>query len=526
MQLGWIEGESILLPQLIGVAFYPSDAAATAAPDPGAGVSLHHVPVLDPAAVQVVGSLFIGEPVSRAGLDRLAVGVRSLLSQAGYPFSLVSVPPQDITSGVVRLVVTVARLETTVQVQGVRYFSPGLYQRHIHLRPGQPLSRPELNADIAWINRNPFRAARATVVPGDEAGTSQILVQVNETLPWRFFAGADNTGTASTKEERFNAGFNWGNVWGLGHQLTAQWNSSWDFDTMRSGSGSYVIDLPWRHTLSFSGAYSRTNGLVAPPFALKGTSWQIAANYDLPLASPSSRYSHAWQFGIDFKSSDNNFTFASIPITDNLTHVVQARASYAGQLTSAWGFTSFRATVTGAPGDLTDRNKTVYFQTSRAGAQADYLYLRANASHAVQLDRIKKGVSWTVCGQFQLADHNLIGSEQFGAGGSTTVRGYEEGEVYKDNGGLLSQELRLPPWSPVRGHSVQLYLFEDYAYLWSTEPLTGERASELHSAGLGADYFVGRHLSLRAAYGWQMLDSGSSESGDNARLHVSAHLSF
>ena len=89
----------------------------------------------------------------------------------------------------------------------------------------------------------------------------------------RLFVSADNTGTKTTKEDRLTAGLNWGNAFGRGHQLSAQWNSSWDFDTLRSVSGSYTMDLPWRHTLSVNGAYSATNGFVAPPFALKGTSW-------------------------------------------------------------------------------------------------------------------------------------------------------------------------------------------------------------------------------------------------------------
>src|SRR5690606_27802416 len=164
------------------------------------------------------------------------------------------------------------------------------------------------------INANPFRRATVEVAPGAEPGTTDVIVRVRETRPLRVFTRADNSGTATTKEERFAAGFDWGNVWGLGHVLSAQWNSSWDFDTLRSVSGSYVVDLPRRHSLSLTGAYSRTNGLVAPPFALKGMSWQVAANYDIPLRARGA-FTHALQLGRDFKASDNNFTFATIPLS-------------------------------------------------------------------------------------------------------------------------------------------------------------------------------------------------------------------
>jgi hemolysin activation/secretion protein len=524
LEFGVLEGEAVILPALRGVAFYAT-AEAAAADDPAPGVTIRDLPLLDPPATEAFTRLFLERPVSKAGLSRLALGVRSLLRQAGYPFSIVSLPPQDITSGVVRFVVMISKLDRTVRVEGAHYFSEELYREAIRLAPGQSLNQAQLDADVAWLNRNPFRAAVLETRAGDEPGTTQLVLRVREARPVRIFASADNTGTVTTKEERFTAGFNWGNAWGLGHQMTAQWNSSWDFKTLRSGSGAYVVDLPWRHTLSFSGAYARTNGIVTPPFALKGTSWQIAANYDIPLA-PRGAYTHAWQLGLDFKASDNNFTFASIPITDNLTHVVQARASYNGQFTSRWGRTSFRATLAGAPGGLTDRNRSRYFSLSRSGAQADYVYVRGDVFHAISLDSIKRGLSWSVRGQFQLANHNLIGSEQFGGGGAYSVRGYEDGEVYKDNGMLLSHELRLPPVSLRAGHTLQFYGFQDYANLWSTEPLPGERAVDLHSAGVGVDYGFGNRISLRAAYGWQFTDSGSSQTGKNSRLHVSANLSF
>jgi len=49
-----------------------------------------------------------------------------------------------------------------------------------------------------------------------------------------------------------------------------------------------------------------------------------------------------------------------------------------------------------------------------------------------------------VRGKFQLSNHNLLGVEQFQGGGVNAVRGYNEDAVYKENGGLISQEIRFP----------------------------------------------------------------------------------
>ncbi|HVU25191.1 MAG TPA: ShlB/FhaC/HecB family hemolysin secretion/activation protein [Opitutus sp.] len=529
LKVGLLKGEKVVLPALRGVAFYAS-AEAAAAGAPAAGLSVHGVPLLDTPDFRPIAQFFLDAPASKEGLDRLASATRLYLSAVGYPFSLVYLPPQDITAGIVRYVVVVSRLQGEVEVQGAKYFSVDQYRDAVRLVPGQPLGKAALQADVDWINRNPFRAATAAAVAGSAPGTTKILLQVNEKFPLRFFSGIDNTGTRTTKLERFNAGINWGNAFGLGHILTAQWNSSWDFRTLRSGSGSYVINLPWRHVLSFSGAYSLSNAALAAPFQLKGRSWQVSADYQIPLA-PRPNLTHALDFAVDFKSSDNNFAFADIPISNNLTEVVQARAMYSGNVVSKWGLSGFGVTLTAAPGGLTDRNHDRYFRLSRAGAKADYVYLRGNASHRFGLDRIRRGLAWSVRGQFQLSNHNLIGSEQFQGGGMNSVRGYEEGEVYTDNGVLLSHELHLPAFSPGLGRGrvadrLDVYLFEDYAHLWSTDRLPGETDTDLHSAGAGLGYVLGPHVTVRAAYGWEFIDSGSSQSGDNSRLHFAAQVSF
>lgn len=532
--LGAWPNEEQLVPELIQLVFSRTPDLIPPTKPVKSGeyqLDVSQIPTLSQESFSVLASYFVGQPVSRESIGRLTNAVRIYLQTANKPFSVVYTPEQDITLGRIQIVVLESEFDGEITIEGNHHFSKEQYFAQIRPQRGGGIDRAQIDEDLAWINRNPFRAATIEAAPGLEPGTTKMKLRVREQFPVRVFVGANNTGTETTQIERLNLGLNWGNVFGKGHQLTAQWTSSWDFQALRSVSGSYAVDLPWRHSLSFSGAYSRTDGIVAQPFALNGESWQIGANYDIPLKSARDGYTHSLRLGVDFKSSDNNFTFSDVPISDNLTHVAQARATYSGSILTAAGSTTFGATLTAAPGGLTRRNKDQFFDVSRFGSKASYVYFKAHASHRVGLDGIKPGLAWTVRTQFQYAPENLIGSEQFGGGGSTTVRGYEEGEIYKDNGVLLSHELRLPPFAPKLGRGpltdqLQLYLFHDYASLWSARKLAGEGNVDLHSAGVGVDYYMGRHASLRAAYGWQFTDSGSSDSGDNSRLHLSANLSF
>lgn len=119
-------------------------------------------------------------------------------------------------------------------------------------------------------------------------------------------------------------------------------------------------------------------------------------------------------------------------------------------------------------------------------------------------------------------------------GGSGSVRGYEEGEVYGDNGLLLSHELALPAlpllgalgWKSA-GDSLQVFGFQDFVILSSAERLAGERRyTDLHSVGVGFRYNVRQNLPANFAYGWQLRDSRMSRSGDNSRAHLSVQASF
>ncbi|MCC6414836.1 MAG: hypothetical protein IT582_02880, partial [Opitutaceae bacterium] len=44
--------------------------------------------------------------------------------------------------------------------------------------------------------------------------------------------------------------------------------------------------------------------------------------------------------------------------------------------------------------------------------------------------------------------------------------------------------------------------------------------------GLGLRYNLGDHLSLRAAYGWQLKDSGVSDGRRHSRGHISVVIAF
>lgn len=195
------------------------------------------------------------------------------------------------------------------------------------------------------------------------------------------------------------------------------------------------------------------------------------------------------------------------------------------------GSISFGATMFASPGRWTDRNEDVFFNISRAGASADYLHGVFNVNRTT---RLPYGFQWTVRARMQWASDNLVGSEQLGAGGAYSVRGYEEGKVIGDKGAVFGTELIAPAIKPRARvgalkvpDSLRFYSFYDAARLSSVNKAPGEPANtELHSLGVGFRYRLRNNFNAEGAYGWQLTDSGSSRSGDNSRGHISVTLSF
>src|SRR5262249_40509221 len=94
----------------------------------------------------------------------------------------------------------------------------------------------------------------------------------------------------------------------------------------------------------------------------------------------------------------------------------------------------------------------------------------------MQSTRLPLNATWVMRLTGQTSDTNLIPSEQLGAGGDDTVRGYDERAANGSVGFLASQELRSPafallnPARPDSGPSewddaFQILAFWDYGYV-------------------------------------------------------------
>jgi hemolysin activation/secretion protein len=501
--------DTVLAPALQGLVFVSGSdrLVPSGVPAPSNGVDASQVPELDDPGFTAQLAPFLGKPLTLADLDRIRGLATAWMRQHDRPFTDISAPPQNISGGVVQIVVTQYRLGK-VEVQGARHFSPDLIRRNSGLEPGQTLEIDQLQGDLDRLNQNPFLTVNAVFRPGAETGETDVILDAKDRLPFRAYAGYDNLGVRSLGVEQYYVGANWGNAWGLGHVLSYQHTRTFT-GRYQSHSASYVAPLPWHDRLLVFGSYQTARPLVPPIFKTEGKSGQVSARY-VTFLPRMERFTHDLQIGYDFKTTDNNLEFAGIQVFGVRAEVHQFPVIYDASLSDPLGQTSVQNIFVFSPGDLTNRNTTPVLSTLVPGARSDYVYNRLLITRTTRLPEDFASITRLTV---QLANHNLPNSEQLGGGGVGSVRGYYSDTALGSKGVLFSQEIRLPainltglvdPKSKL-GDALQLGLFLDYAHLDQIDPIPNiENRVDLASVGFNAHYSISRHFDVQFDLGWRL----------------------
>ncbi len=471
------------------------------------GLGAVQVPELNDSRFAAQLSPLMGRPLTLATLDQIKALTTNWLRAHQRPFVDVSVPPQNIISGVVQVVVTQYKLGR-IEVQGARYFSPSLIRQTSGLLPGRTLQLDDLQTDLDRLNRNPFLNVDAVFKPGSQTGETDLVLSAKDQLPLRFYSGYDNLGVRSLGVPEFNLGANWGNAFGTGQIISYQFTRSLSGRSI-SHSVSDAVPLPWGDQLLIFGSYGTQRPQVGEIFNEAGHSGQASVRYvrSLPHAH---RFTEDLQVGYDFKTTDNNLEFAGFEVFATQAEVDQFPLIYDATLSDHLGQTAVQNTFVFSPGGLTANNTDAALASLVPGARAHYVYNRFLVTRTTPLPERCSAITRVT---LQSSSGNLPYSEQVGGGGVGSVRGYYTDTALGSKGEMFSQELRLPGfdlWRTLRrgsevGDKAQVGGFFDYAALRQISPIPDATSSvDLASAGVLARYAISRAVDVQFDLGWRL----------------------
>jgi len=461
----------------------------------------HLSAALDLAALQKIAKLITGEYVNR-----------------GYILARAYVPQQEVHDGVAEVDVLEGKVRE-ILVEGNKYYSTDFIRRAFARVFGEKAFRQDLlEKTLLLLNDYPDLKATALLQSGTDAGTTDIVVHVEDQRPIHLLLDYNNFGSEFVSRHRFGAEVNVGNVIIEGSSLS-----------IRGLTGSKPADFLYGRTFYSApvNGYDTKLGFgifggnfdVGREFAkldINGKIW----GYDVSLSHPliKSRF-QILKADFAYESKDTQqFLLGSLSSRDKI-RMLRAGLSYENVDSTGRNFVTlglFQG-LGHAFGAMENNDP----RSSRLGA--DNRFTRFNLNLA-RLQRIHERMSLILRAAGQTSTDSLVAGEQFSLGGPDTVRGYPQGEVLGDDAYNVSAEVRL---SPLPNKEIaQLAFFIDHGAVSIKKQVPGQsKYDDLTGAGVGVRLYLPYNVNFRFDVGFPIKPSRTS-SGDRHVFYLQAGVKF
>jgi hemolysin activation/secretion protein len=359
--------------------------------------------------------------------------IAKLYEKKGYITTVVYIPPQKLENGTLTVQVEEG-IVSEIEYEEGRFYKDVAVEPRINLEPGEPFNIKKLQASIRRINENPDLQIQATLKAGSEPGGTKVILRPAEdhsflhVMP--FF---DNLGRHTVGNNRGGLMATANNVLGLAD--TAYGNLYWTGKSWGNVSG-YEVPIPWKYgtKVGFNYAYNKFN------FNRSGLDFQGSASLYTPYITQELRRTEnsTWTAELGFGFKNAGLEVAGFEISQDRLRTLTPALNYTSS--DRWGRTMVRHEI-GIGLDLFNATRGDSPTTSRLGAGSQFWRYTAYAMRSQKLP-------WQTYGVFkimgQATPNKLVSLEQFQIGGSSSVRGYQQGLLIGDSGFTGSVEWRIP----------------------------------------------------------------------------------
>ncbi|MCP4693178.1 MAG: ShlB/FhaC/HecB family hemolysin secretion/activation protein [Desulfobacterales bacterium] len=447
------------------------------------GVVFEGATVFSEDEMRALAEPFIGRMVNVANLEELRHRLTRLYVDNGFLNSGALIKPdQRVDEGVVVFIIIEGRLDE-IDVSGVGRLRSEYVTGRLWPDRNQPFNITLLQERFLMLLQDPLiRRMDGRILPGATPGKAALALDVTRERPYGLRLTADNHRPPGSGAEGCVLTGWLHNLTGFGDLLDVSYGISEGVDEFDVAHSVFLFSSNTRFSLHYnynensvieesmksldieSESESLDITLMRPIFRTPGLDVELGASLSI-------RESRTFLLGIPFSFSPG--------VTDG-----ESRVSVLRLVQSYVDRTPRRALALRSTFNL---GLDLFNATMHANGRPDgeYVSWLGQFQYAHRLG--KHFGSLILRGDAQLASDELLPLEQFALGGATTVRGYRENELVRDNGFDVSVEWRYPLWDDLSredsGKQLQLACFMDYGAAWNK----GEEARDhrLHSAGLG-----------------------------------------
>jgi hemolysin activation/secretion protein len=464
-----------------------------------------------------------GTELTLSQLQAMAQQITGYYRANGYFVAQAYLPAQDIQDSTVTITVNEGRYGNIELRNSARLSERTMNARLAGLAGGDVIEVTPLEERLLLLSDLPGIQVNATLAPGLQPGTSDLLVDVTPGQRVTGSIDGDNAGNRYTGEYRVGATVNVNEPLGLGDLATLR--------VLTSGSGLQYARIAYQlqaGRAQVGAALSTLHyelGKEFRPLGAHGTAAVASAFARVPLLR--SRRSNVFaQVSLDAKVFRDEIDAVPSRV-DRRTHVL-AGSLYGDHNDSfgGGGLTSYSATLSAGELDIrTPGARALDAATARSNGGFGKL-----SFSLARLQGLGGPFSLFASINGQAASKNLDVSEKMELGGMNAVRAYPEGEAFADEGLLATIEARmdLPKFtsSPAR---LQLVAFVDAGSVtidhapWAS----GTNHRNLRGAGVGMNWFEPGNFMVRAYYALKLGNERAVSAPDRAgRLWISATKYF
>jgi len=435
----------------------------------------------------------VGSEMTLADLQTAADQISRFYRLNGYFVARAYIPAQEISGGKVEIAVLEGRIgDVGIKLVGAGRIDEAAVKKTVSgsAVPGDLIRESRIERGLLLASDLPGVEVKSTLVPGASVGTSDLLVEANQTGTFGGSVDFDNFGNKYSGEWRAGGTAYMNNPLRLGDQLTLR--------GMTSGSGLDYARLGYQIPVGASGtklgaAISHMNYKLGKDFAAlqaKGSADQD----DIYVLHPFVRGRNLnlyGQLGYSYKDLVNE-ALAGTPSRKKLDVLTAGLSGDSRDGALGGGINNFGLALTSGDLGLDWNAENTYDAGPRTAG--GYNKLSYNLS---RLQRMSDRTSLYLALSGQYASKNLDSSEKFILGGSGGVRAYPVGEAAGDEGYLINAEVRWDMPGQTALGTLQLVGFVDTGHItlnknpwlnWRGTNPSLQNSYSLSGAGVGLNF--------------------------------------
>lgn len=470
-------------------------------------ISVIGVTILSQEEIKGIISPFENKELTLKEMQKAADLITGAYRKKGYVTSRAYIPPQKIEAGVLEIRVLEA-VTGDIQIKGNRFFRTGFLKKKITLKKSEPFNYNQLRDNLTEINAHPDRKVKAILTPGNDPGTTDIILEVKDNLPVHIGESWDNFASRYLDRNRYTTIISDNNLLGWDDQLTLQYQLA-DAEDYRLLSLRYLFPVYENLDIGFFMARMKMSlGREYKDLMARGKS----SLYNLYAVQTLVRQDNlVINLNLEFDYKDIfNFQLGNETSRDRLRVV---KLGWDFDLTDNLGRTFITDELSYGIPEMFAGLKKQDIRASRSGSGGKFLKENLNL---FRLQKMPFNSSLLWKNQCQFSPYILTASEQFQSGGMANLRGYPVAEYVGDQGYAMSWEWSFPvyflnreikvPFSKGKLYdSVKVMSFYDWTNVHLRRPQAGEEKNKtLRAAGCGIRFNLPENFSARFEIGWPL----------------------